>query len=52
MEMLHDILIEWCGNRNLDLQSPEAQSAARELINLFEVGVRSQLELQEAIASK
>lgn len=52
MEMLHDILLEWCGNRHINLQSPDAQTAARELIRLFEDGVRGRSELQEALAAK
>jgi hypothetical protein len=51
-EMLHETLLDWCSQRNLHPQSEEGQGAAKELIDLFDIGVRDQSELREAIASK
>jgi hypothetical protein len=52
MEMLHELLVEWCSDRQIDPQSAEGQSTAKELIDLFDIGVRGKAELREAIASK
>lgn len=51
-EMLHETLLDWCSQRNLHPQSEEGRGAAKELIDLFDIGVRDQSELREAIASK
>ena len=50
--MLHELLVEWCSERGCDPQGIEGQSTARELVDLFDIGVRSRAELREAIASK
>ena len=52
LEMLHETLLDWCSDRHLHPQSDEGRGAARELIDLFDIGVRDQRELREAIASK
>jgi hypothetical protein len=52
LEMLHETLLEWCGERNLHPQSEQGRDTAKELVELFDIGIRDRNELREAIVSK
>lgn len=51
IQIIDRVLAQWCADRRLDPNGPEAQRAARELVDLFYIGVRSEEELKEAVAS-
>ncbi|TCU02119.1 hypothetical protein [Rhizobium sullae] len=45
LALLEHVLERWCQERGLDMTSPKAKVAARELVDLFQFGVRKEKEL-------
>lgn len=52
IEMLHDLLLEWCSDHNLNPAGADAHEVAHELADLFDGGIRDYLALREAIDSR
>lgn len=52
IEMLHDLLLEWCSDHNVNPDTADAREVADELADLFDIGVRDHATLREAIASR
>jgi hypothetical protein len=45
IEMLHEVLIKWCGERGCELNSDPAREAAKEAVSWFECGIRERNRL-------
>ncbi|MBB3660766.1 hypothetical protein FHX15_006037 [Rhizobium sp. BK650] len=51
VEMLQGLISEYCQTRNLQLASPQANEAARDLVKWFQIGVTDPERLRELINS-
>ncbi|OWW00225.1 hypothetical protein [Rhizobium sp. R693] len=51
LKMLDGLLKEWCESRHCGVLDLEAQSAARELVMWFEVGVGRPHQLRELLST-
>jgi hypothetical protein len=49
LALLENVLGRWCAEKRLDMRSPKAKAAARELVDLFHFGVRKEKELDHLL---
>jgi len=49
MDMLQAVLEHWCADRLVEMQSPEAQLAARSLVDWYEFGIKDPAELRSLL---
>ena len=49
LALLENVLGRWCQERGLEMMSPKAKAAARELVDLFQFGVRKEKELDHLL---
>lgn len=49
LALLENVLGRWCEEQGLDMTSPKAKVAARELVDLFQFGVRKEKELDHLL---
>lgn len=45
LDMLQAVLAQWCATRSMDMKCPEAQTAARSLVDWYEFGIKDPAEL-------
>lgn len=46
VDMLQMVLRNWCADRSLDIKSPEAEAAAKSLVDWYEFGIKDPAELK------
>jgi hypothetical protein len=46
VDMLQAVLKAWCAEKSLEMKSPEAQVAARSLVDWYEFGIKDAAELK------
>lgn len=49
VDMLHRVLKTWCDETSLDIKSPQAQVAARSLVDWYEFGIKDPAELKSLL---
>ncbi|MBB5536383.1 hypothetical protein GGD55_003090 [Rhizobium giardinii] len=49
LALLESVLGRWCAKKGLDLTSPKAKTAARDLVDLVRFGVRKERELDHLL---
>ena len=49
VDMLQAVLKDWCADHSLDIKSPEAQVAARSLVDWYEFGIKDPVELRSQL---
>lgn len=49
LKMLHGALAKWCGEQHIDVSDPRAQTAAVELIDWFQFGIKYEDQLIEML---
>jgi hypothetical protein len=50
VDMLQAVLKNWCADKSVDIKSPEAQVAARSLVDWYEFGIKDPVELKSLLA--
>ncbi|MDX3925002.1 MAG: hypothetical protein QHC90_04225 [Shinella sp.] len=49
LDMLQELLRQWCEEHDCDIKGPEANSVAKELISWFEFGIKDKARLRKII---
>lgn len=49
VDMLQAVLKSWCAEKAIDIKSPEAQVAARSLVDWYEFGIKDPVELRSLL---
>lgn len=49
IQLVYEALVAWCLERRCELESVQADEAARELVSWFECGIRERRKLMQVI---